>query len=267
MEKTIREKILSGEIDINNQQNFFKTVIKGFLFDINKYISIRGEKVPHYILSTGDAEMYVELMGNGYSDDVCDMPSDSFVYTQVPRCIVQPKGVNIETDQLSNPYTRMHFDLEHDNQVYGLTAEARRMPIKMEFELKYYMKTMTDCFELAQQVTTNWMFLKNFFILYMGQSIECSYKIPETLDTEYSVDFDFSSTELRDRTLSLSIELQTNLPVYDYRTVVENSAMIRNAAGIIKPEHDNPTYAIVGDKEEIKKFLSKEENNKSNSKY
>ena len=30
MEKTIREKILSGEIDINNQQNFFKTVIKGF---------------------------------------------------------------------------------------------------------------------------------------------------------------------------------------------------------------------------------------------
>ncbi len=246
MEKELREKILKGEVNINTQQNFFTTVIKGFLFDINKYITIRGEKVPHFILSTGDSEMYVELMGPGASLDPCAPgTSDSYPYTQTPRCAVQPKGITVETDQLSNPYSRGRFSIEHEEHIYGMTAEMRRMPIKMEFDLKYYMKSMTDTFNIIQQIMTEMVFLRSFFISYMGDSIECSYKMPESFEPEYSVEFDFANTDPRDKSVSVSIELSTNMPIFDARTIAEESALIRTAVGNIVADNTQKTTVTV----------------------
>lgn len=229
METELRHKILSGEIDINAQQNFFTTAIKGFIFDLNKYISIRGEKVPHFILATGDAEMYVELMGPGNGSEPCDMPSDSFPYTQTPRCVIQPKGISVETDQLSNPYVRGHFNIEHDEKVYGMTAEMRRLPLKMDFELKYYLKSLNDTYDLIQQIMANLIFIKSYYISYLGDTIECSYKVPEQFEPEYSVEFDFSNADTRDKAVSITIELSTNMPIFAPETVVESSALIRTA--------------------------------------
>lgn len=227
MEKAIREKILSNDIDINNQELFFSHLIKGLIYDINRYLKLRGIEVPHYILNTGDAEMYLEFNGHDSSVEPCQMSGISKLYGTVPRCMVQPKGVNVQLDQLTSPYSRGEFNLTYNDTVYGMSAEFRRLPIKMDIELNYYIDTFTDGLELTQQVLTNWAFIKTFNIQYMGKSIPVSYKIPEAFEATYSVEYSFDSSERKERKMSITLEVETCIPVFDRRTVVENDGLIR----------------------------------------
>lgn len=61
----------------------------------------------------------------------------------------------------------------------------------------------------------------------MGKSIPVSYKIPEALETTYSVEYSFDSSERKERNMSITLEVETCIPVFDRRTVVENDGLIR----------------------------------------
>ena len=47
-------KIRNGELDVNVQDLFMSTLVKGLLLKLNNEIKIRGKEVPHMILHTGD---------------------------------------------------------------------------------------------------------------------------------------------------------------------------------------------------------------------
>lgn len=235
--RALWEDIRRGVVDINNQQLFFSIVAKGFIYKLNQRLKLRGKNIPHYILNTGDDIMYLEVKGQDHSIEPVEISNEDFVYSQVPRCMIQPTGINVQMDQLSNPYSHGKFEIEHNDMIYSFRAEFRRIPVTYGFSLKYYLDNFTDSLDVIQQIITNLSFVNLFKVLYLGQQINCSYQIPDSYQTEYMMEFDGITTESKYRTISLELEVTTNIPVIHEETIIPSNMIIREVLlGVHEPE-------------------------------
>ena len=232
----IIEDIKKGILDCNNQELFFKILLKGLITSLNEEISIRGYHVPHIVLNTGDDLMYLSVKGQNNAIEPYEISNENYIYNIIPRCIVELGNVDLLTDQVTNPYARGLLEFQKDNQLYSLSAECRRLPVKISVELKYYLDTYTDLLELIQHVLSKLTFIRTFYVTYMGQEIICSYKTPESFGNEHLMEISGSTTDNRCRIMSLSIELESNFPVYSNATTISTDSIISN---LMKPAGDN----------------------------
>ena len=223
----IINEIKTGNIDINNQQNFFSTLIKGFIYNLSNNIKLRGEQIDHFILNSGDDIMYLENKGHNMSLEPLEISNEDYIYNKIPRGIVEVGGINLLGDQLTNPYTRGDFEFEYDNIIYSLSAEFRRMPVKLSITIKYWLDSYTDTLEIAQQIIKSLAFVKTFKIIYMGKTIMCSYQIPDAFNSEKNITIDGGTTESKYKTLQLDFEIESNYPIFEQRTVINNDNMIK----------------------------------------
>lgn len=222
----LRKKVIRGEIDINAQENFFSKLIKGLMVDLTDSVKVRGKSVPHMIVNTGDDIMYLERKGQDMSVEPKEVSNEKYIYNCIPRGVVTPGGVNLLTDQLTSPYTRGTFQIENEGNLYEMTAEFRRMPLTMSVGVKYYLDSFTDSLELLQYVITHVNFIRTFQIIYMGQSIQCSYKFPENFEDEFNAEFDGLTQDSKFKTVDVQLEVETNIPVYYPRTAIESENII-----------------------------------------
>lgn len=230
MEETIQdiaEKIRKGEIDCNNQSLFFAIIAKGLMLELKNNIRIRDIEVPHYILNTGDETMVLENKGYDHSKEPLELTNENNIYTVCPRCAIEPKGISLMTDQLTNPYTNGLFQWETEENVYTFSGEFRRMPLKMTFSLTYLADSYSDVLALVQQIVTKLIFIRTFNVTYMGQTIRCSYVLPESYDQEYMVDFSGNTTDDRRRKINMDLEVETYIPIYNEKTVIPGDQYIR----------------------------------------
>lgn len=224
--KEIIEKIRKGEIDINNQELFFSTLIKGLILKLNEDISIRGIPVPHIIVHTGSDALYLEQKGQDQSIEPLSISNENYIYNITPRCVVNPGGIELVSDQLTNPYILGQLQYDGSDNLYNLVGEFRRLPLKLNVELKYFTDSYRDLLELVQQTLTNLSFIRTYHITYMGQQITCSYKIPETFSGEHITELDGKTQDDKCHTLPLTIEVETNLPVFEKRTIMSADSYI-----------------------------------------
>lgn len=224
---SIIEKIRREEIDINNQELFFSALIKGLMLRLDDDISIRGIAVPHLIVHTGSDALYLERKGYDNSIEPQQLSNEDYIYNVVPRCIVTPKGIDLVPDQLTNPYSMGQFQYEGDEEIINLTAEFRRMPVKLNVELKYLTDSYRDLLELTQQILTKLSFIRTYYITYMGQTIQCSYRIPDSIGGEYVTELSGDSTDSKNKTMDLTIEVESNLPIISPRTVMSADKLIK----------------------------------------
>lgn len=232
----IIDKIKKGILDCNNQEPFFKILLKGLMISLNRDISIRGTQVPHIVLNTGDDLMYLNLKGQNHAIEPYEISNENYVYNIVPRCIVELGGVDLLTDQVTNPYSRGVLEFQKDDCLYSLSAECRRTPIKLTVELKYYLDTYTDLLELIQHTLSKLTFIRTYTVVYMGQEIICSYKMPESFSSEHLMEISSDTTDNRCRTMNLSIELESNFPVFSNATTISTDSIISN---LMKPGGNN----------------------------
>ena len=239
MNDLITNKIRRGEIDINNQSSFFSVVIKGLMRKLYDDLKIRDIKIPHIILNTGDDLMYLELKNHDQSKEPYEITNEDYVYNMIPRCVVNPKGINLIPDQLTTPYSRGILQYEDENGINTYSAEFRRMPLTMSIELNYYVDAYADLLELIQQSISKLSFIQTYYITYMGQSILCSYKIPESFEGDFSITLDGAYSDNKSRKMSLSIELETNFPVFNNRSIIQSDNIIKTTDFDIHPQVEN----------------------------
>lgn len=227
MDLTLANKIRRGEIDINNQSHFFSILIKGLLNKLHNDLKIRGIEIPHIILNTGGDILYLSVKGHDQSKEPYEITNENYVYNTIPRCMVNPKGINLIPDQLTTPYSNGVFVYENGDDITTFSAEFRRMPLTMSFEMTYLLDTYSDSIELIQQIISKLSFIQIFHITYMGQQITCSYKMPEAMDTEYTVTIDGNYSDDKTKKISVSIEVETNFPIYNNRSVIQTDHYIK----------------------------------------
>lgn len=232
-------KLRKEELDCNDSQLFFSNLIKGLMKDLNSIIRIRNIPVPHVIINTGDDTMWLLEKDYDHSKEPFENTNEQYIYGIVPRCVVSLGSLDMVPDQLTNPYSRGQFQYEYEDRLYTLTAEFRRMPIKVQITLKYIFDTFRDVLEMMQHVCCKLAFVRTFKFVYMGQTISCTYKIPEAVDDQHMTEISGDTTESRDRTVELTLEIESNLPVYSSPTITED---IRIA---------HPVQKLTADKHEI----------------
>lgn len=223
----IINEIRQGRLDINGQELFLSALIKGLLYNLNKDIKVRGEVVPHMILHTGDDRMWLETKGYDASIEPLMISNENNVYSVIPKCIVNTGSIDLDISQLTSPYSV--GSLQYSSVEYGtvmLTGEFRRVPIKISVELKYYTESYTDMLELIQYVIANLSFIRTYNIMYLGQKITCSYKIPEAFGEEHTMELDGALSENRDHSLSLSLEVESNIPIFNNKTIMPSDNII-----------------------------------------
>lgn len=216
----IIKDIRTNKININSQELFFPLIIKGLISSLNSLIYIRKSPVPHYILHTGDDRLFLEAKGYNASIEPEKISNEEYIYSVIPRCIIEPGSLDLDTAQLTSPYSIGSCQLEYNDQILALKGEFRRIPIKLSVELKYFTDSYTDMLELIQYITSNLAFLRTYNIMYLGQKIMCSYKIPDSFGEEHTMEIDGALTDNRTHTLSLSLEVETNIPVFENRTIM-----------------------------------------------
>lgn len=216
------EKLRKEELDCNDSQLFFSTLTKGLMTDLNRLIKIRNVPVPHVIINTGDDTMWLLEKDYNRSKEPFENTNEQYIYSIVPRCIVSLGSLDMVPDQLTNPYSRGQFQFEHEDQLYTLSAEFRRMPVKIQVNLKYVFDTFRDVLEMMQHVCCKLAFVRTFKFVYLGQTISCTYKIPEAIEDQHMTEITGDLTDSRDRTVELTLEVESNLPVYSSPTITEN---------------------------------------------
>ena len=245
--KEIINKIREGEIDINNQSLFFPIIIKGLLVKLNKQLKIRDSIIPHFIIHTGDDTMYLNVKGQDADVEPLEISNEDYVYNSIPRCLVTVNGLNLETDQLTSPYVNGQLQYESDDSIYTFVGEFRRVPIKLTVNCKYYVDSWGDLMELTQHIITKLAFVQTYTVSYLGQAIRCSYTIPTSVDGEYTTELDGMTQDNKLRTTELQLEIETNIPVWEPRTIMSTEDRIINVAG---GNHVSP------DTEENKEFVN-----------
>ena len=220
MDLTTQHKIVKGEIDVNNQELFMSSLFKALLYNLSHQMMLRDKNIPHFILNTGDDIMWLENKGQDNSKEPYQVSNEDYVYNSVPRCIVTLGGIEVLEDQITSPYSRGEFEISTDDILQGFSAEFRRMPLKFSVTLKYYLDSFTDVLSVTQYIITKLLFIRTFKFDYLGQMIEASYKVPTSFDNEKNITFDGGTTEQKLRTIELTLEVETNMPVYDERTTI-----------------------------------------------
>jgi hypothetical protein len=86
--------------------------------------------------------------------------------------------------------------------------------------------------ELIQYIISNLAFIKTYDIVYLGQKIKCSYKIPDSFGEEHTMDIDGAISDNREHSLSLSIEVETNMPVFNPKTIMPSKLITKTIANI-----------------------------------
>lgn len=227
------DDIRTGVLDVNIQELFISSIIKGLLYNLNKDIKIRNISVPHMIIHTGDDRLWLETKGYDASIEPSIISNEASVYSIIPKCVVNPSSIDLDLGQLTSPHSvgSLQYEIKSGEYagVYALTGEFRRMPIKLSVELKYYIDSYTDMLELIQYIISNLSFIRTFNIVYMGQKIKCSYKIPENFGEEHTMEIDGALSDNREHTLGLSLEVESNIPVFNNKTIAPLS-LITNGA-------------------------------------
>lgn len=225
--------IRNEDLDINVQDLFLSSLTKGLLYNLNNSIKIRNINVPHYILHTGDDRMFIEAKGYDASIEPVKLSNENNIYDVIPKCIVTPNGIDLDSSQLTSPYSIGNIQYSDNSGLYMFKGEFRRIPVKMSFDLKYYVDSYTDMMELIQYIISNLAFVRNYDIMYMGQKIKCSYKIPESFGEEHTMDIDGAMSDNREHSLNISIEVETNFPVFNNRTIMPATSIITQTSNTI----------------------------------
>lgn len=220
MDLTTQHKIVKGEIDVNNQELFMSSLFKALIYNLNHQMLLRNKSIPHFILNTGDDIMYLENKGQDNSKEPYQVSNEDYIYNSIPRCMVNLGGIEVLEDQITSPYSRGEFEISDDDILQTFSAEFRRMPLKFSVTLKYYLDSFTDVLSVTQYIITKLLFIRTFKFDYLGQIIEASYKVPTSFDNEKNITFDGGTIEQKLRTIELTLDVETNMPVYDERTAI-----------------------------------------------
>lgn len=207
----------------DRDDRFFSILIKGALSWLTRNIVLYDKPINHFIFNTGSSYMYVE--SNGYKYSLNEVSGEDQIYMKMPRCVVEIENVSIPLEELTQPYVRGTYERIVGNEVVGMNAEMRRLPIEISIKLRYVLSNFNESIILLQEIIDKLVFNKYFRITYLGQTIKCSLDWP----TEQSIEInkiDMSSSDTNQKSIEFSLKISSSYPQIDEKTEGRNENII-----------------------------------------
>ena len=154
----------------DRDERFFSILIKGTLSWLTRNIVLYDKPINHFIFNTGSSYMYIE--SNGYKYSLNEVSGEDQIYMKMPRCIVEMDNVSIPLEELTQPYVRGVYERIVGNEIVGMNAEMRRLPLDVTLKLRYVLSNFNESVVLLQEIIDKLVFRKYFNITYLGQTIK-----------------------------------------------------------------------------------------------
>lgn len=202
---------------------YFSIFIKGLLSWLNRNIVLYDKPINHFIFNTGSSYLYIEE--NGYKYTLNEVSGEDQMYMKMPRCIVEMESVSIPTDELTQPYIRGTYERIVNNEIIGMNAEMRRLPVEMQLKLRYVLSNFNESIVLLEEIMDKMLFNQYFNITYLGQIIKCTIEWP----TEQSIQInkiDMTSTDANQKSIEFSLKVSGYYPQINERTEARNDQII-----------------------------------------
>ena len=221
----------------NRDERFFAVLLKGLIAWLNQNIILYNKPINHFIFNTGSSYMYVEK--NGYEFKWSETTGEDQMYMHLPRCVIEMQGINIPTEELSQPHCRSTYERRDGKDIKAFNAEIRRMPVELNVELKYTLANFNETIVLLQELLDKIVFQKYFNITYLGKVIECSIELPLDYTTEINK-IDMTSPEINQKNITLSVKICSNYPIVNTRSEIRANKIIHNFADSVNLHDDDP---------------------------
>lgn len=214
---------------------YFSVLIKGVLAYLTKNIVLNGNPINHFIFNTGSSMMYIEK--NGYEFSWCETTGEDQMYMKMPRCVVELGDITVDTAELSSPFSRGFYERisSIDGKMKEFSAEVRRTPIELTIDCKYVLSTFNESIILVQELIEKLLFQKYFYIIYLGQKIECSIEFPNSNKIEFNK-IDMASSEVNQKTINIQLKVCSSCPILNDKTEIEASKIIGKYSGGLQLE-------------------------------
>ena len=214
---------------------YFSVLIKGVLAYLTKNIVLNGNPINHFIFNTGSSIMYIEK--NGYEFSWCETTGEDQMYMKMPRCVVELGDITVDTAELSSPFSRGFYERisSIDGKMKEFSAEVRRTPIELTIDCKYVLSTFNESIILVQELIEKLLFQKYFYIIYLGQKIECSIEFPNSNKIEFNK-IDMASAEVNQKTINIQLKVCSSCPILNDKTEIEASKIIGKYNGGLQLE-------------------------------
>ena len=240
------------DISIRDER-FFSILFKGCLNWLNHNVFMYDKPIKHFIFNTGSSYLYVE--DNGYEFKWSETTGEDQMYMSMPRCVCEIGDFNIPTEELTNPFVRGIYERRSSKtgDYKGYNAEMRRIPLEVSMTLRYILSNFNESIILVQELFEKMVFQQYFNIVYLGQQIQCSIEFPAQQQINLNR-IDFDSTDVNQKTIEISIKIDTYLPVINISTEIENQYIIKNGKtqiNLMKSIEDDQLIDIIGDVENL----------------
>lgn len=205
-------------VDINLTEPFFNYLIRAVVAELSSvtHTKIGTNEVDVPFVFMGDDEMWCMAKGHDVNDP---LSNESWIYQQVPRCMVKLGSISIPGDQLSSPYTRGYVSVDDSESSMMFTGQFRRMPIQTSLNLNFALPSITSSFYLLQSLCTTIPLTRYTSFVYMGQVIDVRIYLPLEQSVTIDSDLDGTSTSTRNKSVSVDVTVESNLPIYFSETL------------------------------------------------
>ena len=228
----------------NRDERFFSILVKGAISFLNRNIIMYNKPINHFIFNTGSSYMYVE--SNGYEFNWNETSGEDTMYMQLPRCIIELAGINIDTAELTQSFARGNYERKSDNVIVGYNAEIKRIPIVCNLSLHYVLGNFNECIILIQEIIDRLTFQKYFKINYLGNIIQCSIELPQDFNINLNK-IDLGAPDTTQRTIDINVVINTNYPIINTDSAIRSSQIISSFGGFVNVGQRSDNVIIMVD--------------------
>lgn len=210
----------------NTDDVFLRNLIVGLLKSLNDKIKYRQTDdkqnimevyIPFYYSLSGD-ESFMQDSFLNYVNCNDETPVAEGNYDVIPRGVVVFQSAQINTQALTNKFTRMSYTMEDEKgQMKSYSSITNSIPLDLAFEVTIRIDTLLDAFKVFQSVITTLYKTYKFSFDYEGLKIDAQVGFPESYDMSKQLDFTYSSNP-RYLDFKFNIEIESYLPEKDLTT-------------------------------------------------
>lgn len=197
----------------NYDEIFIRDVTLGIIMEFNRKIrwvnrwdnSSKLITIPVYYSLANDSRFLMD----SFIDDIIGTRPD-FNSDPIPRAMIYLDGVNIKTDEYTNPYVNLQYTDIQNGVLKRMFGKFRHIPVELTYKMSIRLSSEGDYFKCIQSIM-DWLWpYSRYSVDYKGMKLSCRTSVNENFQVDINRQFDSITNNVSKK------QLDINIPVHTY---------------------------------------------------